>query len=79
MDHLEEALQNLTPTPHEPLSTFLWRAQGALTEYNLAAPRHNYPAYSEHRLFKKILLALPPTLCDLFLPETHETVNREPK
>ena len=69
MDTLEENLQLLTPAHQEPLGNYLWRAQGALAEYNLAAPRHGFPPYSERRLFNKIASALPPALRDLLLPE----------
>ena len=41
MDTLEENLQQLAPAANEPLGTFLWRAQGAITEYNTAALRHS--------------------------------------
>ena len=48
MDTLEENLQQLTQATHEPLGTYLWRAQGALTEYNTAAPRHAVLPVIEH-------------------------------
>ena len=69
MDHLEDVLEALTPFSNEALSNFLWRAQVALADYNQAAPQHGLPAYSERRLYKRIVPHLPAQIGDLFLPE----------
>ena len=69
MDHLEDVLEELTPLPHEALSNFLWRAQVALADYNQAAPKHGLTAYSDRRLYKRLLPFLPASIGDLLLPE----------
>ena len=69
MDHLEDVLEELTPLPHEALSNFLWRAQVALADYNHAAPKHGLTAYSDRRLYKRLIPFLPAAIGDLLLPE----------